>query len=484
MRYLLLCFSLICLLSCKDDKTNQSEELSFYERKEPKSLKDILETKKLKAITTYSGTTYFLYRGRAMGFEYEILKMFAEDLGVELEIKIAKDENKLIEMLNNNEGDLIAYGYTVTEDRKEKIDFSLPLYLSHQVLIQRKPSNWRKMKLHNIQEQIISSPIELINDTVSVKRNSSYAQRLANISNEIGGAIHIDTIPGNMTTDEIFKQVAEGKIKYSIVDQNVAAIYASDYPILDISTKMSFSQRIAWGLRKDSNALRDTLNQWLKKTKKTLDYRVVYNKYFKNRRSFRKRVKSEFYSLNDQKISPYDDLIKKYADEIVWDWRLVASIAYQESQFKPSNESWAGAKGLMQIMPRTAESLDVTDPTDPEQSLRGGTQYLSELWGDLETITDSIQRIKFTLASYNAGLYHVKDAQRLAEELDLNPNYWDNNVENAMLKLSQPEYYNKEYIKYGFVRGRQPFLYVRDIFQRYEHYKAFILNSDEEVALE
>jgi membrane-bound lytic murein transglycosylase F len=96
---------LICLLSCKDDKTNQSEELSFYERKEPKSLKDILETKKLKAITTYSGTTYFLYRGRAMGFEYEILKMFAEDLGVELEIKIAKDENKLIEMLNNNEGD-------------------------------------------------------------------------------------------------------------------------------------------------------------------------------------------------------------------------------------------------------------------------------------------------------------------------------------------------------------------------------------------
>lgn len=479
MKVSIFVISFLFLFSCKDKVNEKEQKLSFYERQEPKTLDDILETKKLRAITTYSGTTYFLYRGRAMGFEYEILKMFAEDLGVELDIKIAKDENKLIEMLNANQGDLIAYGYTITENRKEKIDFSTPLYLSHQVLVQRKPYNWRRMKLHNIQKRIISSPIQLLGDTVSVKRNSSYAQRLKNLSNELGGTIHIDTIPGDMTTDEIFEQIAEGEIKYSIVDQNIASIYASDYPILDISTKMSFSQRIAWGLRKDSNQLRDTLNQWLKKAKKTIDYRVVYNKYFKNRRSFRKRVKSEFYSLNDQKISPYDNLIKKYAEDIGWDWRLVASIAYQESQFKPANESWAGAKGLMQIMPKTAESLEITDPTDPAQSLRGGTTYLSELWEAHASITDSVQRIKFTLASYNAGLYHVKDAQRLAENLDFNPNLWDNNVENAMLKLSQPEFYTKDYVKYGFVRGRQPYLYVRDIFKRYEHYKAFIPHNTE-----
>jgi membrane-bound lytic murein transglycosylase F len=483
MRLLCFVFTLLIFLSCKDEKKEGVDNLSFYEEGKPKTLDDILKTKKIRAITTYSGTTYFLYRGRAMGFEYEVLKMFADDLGVELEIKIAKDENKLIEMLNSNQGDLIAYGYTITEDRKKLIDFSVPLYLSHQVLIQRKPKNWRRMKLHNIQEQIITSPVQLLGDTVSVKKNSSYAQRLLNLSNELGGTIHIDTIPGDMTTDEIFKQIADGKIKYSIVDQNVASIYTSDYPILDISTKMSFSQRIAWGLRKDSNALKDTLDSWLKENKKTVEYRVVYNKYFKNKRSFRKRVKSEFYSLNDQKISPYDDLIKKYAAEIGWDWRLVASIAYQESQFKPTEESWAGAKGLMQIMPKTAEALEISDPTDPEQSLRGGTAYLSELWEEHSAIPDSIQRIKFTLASYNAGLYHVKDAQRLAEDLGLDPNYWDNNVENAMLKLSKPEFYSKDFIKYGFVRGRQPYLYVRDIFKRYEHYKAFI-SENAELAIE
>lgn len=469
IRLIFISLTLLILLSCNEDS-------SFNKNEVPKNrkFKEIVESGRIKAITTYSGTTYFLYRGRPMGFEYEILKRFAEDLNLELEIVIAKDENDLIEMLKTNKGDIIAYGYTITEERKNKIDFSIPLYQSHQVLVQKKPSNWRKMKLHDIKEQLVVNPVELIGDTVSVKRNSSYAQRLINLSEEIGGEIYIDTIPGGMTTDEIFKNVAEGKIKFSIVDQNVASIYASDYPILDISTKMSFSQRIAWGLRKNSHQLKDTLNHWLERAKKTVDYHVIYNKYFKNRRSFRKRVKSEFYSINEQKISPYDDLIQKYAKNVGWDWRLIASIVYQESQFKPSNKSWAGASGLMQIMPKTAEELKITNTTDPEQSLRGGTRYLSQLWEAHKSIPDSIQRIKFTLASYNAGLYHIKDAQRLASHLDLNSLQWDNNVEDALLKLDKPEYYNKDFVKYGYVKAREPYKYVKEIFERFEHYRTFI----------
>ena len=474
MKFFISFLIIFFFISCTEDEVAKNIEEDSNTVYELRSLEDIISSGKLRAITTYSGTTYFLYRGRTMGFDYELLQRFAEYLGVELEVVIAKDENNLIRMLNSGQGDIIAYGYTITEERKKKIKFSKELYLSHQVLVQRKPGNWRKMKLHNIKKELITSPVQLIGDTVSVKRNSSYAQRLKNISNEIGGKIFIDTIPGQMTTDEIFKQIANGKIKYSIVDQNIASIYASDYPVLEISTKMSFSQRIAWGLRKDSEQLQDTLNQWLDKTKKTVDYHVIYNKYFKNKRSFRKRVQSKFYSLNDGEISPYDDLIKKYAKDIGWDWRLIASIAFQESQFKPKNQSWAGAKGLMQIMPRTAESLNITDPTDPEQSLRGGTQYLQDMWNAHISISDSIQRIKFTLASYNAGLYHIKDAQRMAEHLGLNPKIWDNHVEMALLKLDKPEFYNKDFIKYGFVRAKQPYNYVRDIFYRYAEYKAFI----------
>jgi membrane-bound lytic murein transglycosylase F len=461
-------------LSCGNSNKNNENDSEGYISHDSETINNIIERGSLRAITTYSGTTYFLYRGRPMGFDYELLQMFAGDLGVDLEIVIARDENKLIEMLNSGKGDLIAYGYTITEERKKEIDFTDPLYLSHQVLVQRKPNNWRKMKLHNIQKQLVTSPVELIDDTVSVKKKSSYAQRLINLSDEIGGKIHIDTIPGNISTDKIFEQIANGDIEYSIVDQNVANIYASYYPILDISTQMSFSQRIGWGLRKESNKLKDTLNHWIEKEKKKVDYHVVYNKYFKNKRSYRKRVKSKFYSINDKQISPYDSLIKKYSSSLGWDWRLLASVAYQESKFKPANESWAGAKGLMQIMPRTAESLEITDPTDPEQSLRGGTEYLSEMWEAHESINDSIQRIKFSLASYNAGLFHIKDAQRLAERMDLDSSVWDNNVEKALLKLDNPEFYNKKFIKYGYVRAKEPYLYVRNIFKRYRHYKAFI----------
>ena len=124
-------------------------------------------------------------------------------------------------------------------------------------------------------------------------------------------------------------------------------------------------------------------------------------KYFKNKKAFRSRAKSQFYSLNKNQISPYDKIPKNYAKTLNWDWRLLTSQVYQESQFDPKDKSWVNAEGFMQIMPDTAKDLGVTDPTNPEQSIRGGTKYLKQIWSNFEKVTDSIQRIKFTLASYN-----------------------------------------------------------------------------------
>lgn len=465
------------LFSCSPSPTSETNEANLAENQYKSvtlDLEGIKKRGKLRALTTYSGTSYFLYKGKAMGFEYELLERLCKKLDVGLEMVIAQDENELIEMLDRGEGDLIAYGYTILNERKNKINFTEPLYLANQVLVQRKPANWRRMKLHQIKEQMITDPIQLIGDTVSVKKNSSYAARLENLNQELGGNIVIDTIAGTLTTEEIIKKVADGELKYTVVDQNIGYINASFYPILDVSTKISFSQQIAWGVRKTSPELLAEVNEWIRDFTKTVDYHVIYNKYYKNKRRYKARVKSEFYSISDNKISPYDDLIKKYAEEIGWDWRLVASIAYQESQFKPQSESWAGAQGLMQIMPATAEALNIVDPSDPNESLRGGAAYLQEVWGKHEDITDSIQRIKFTLASYNCGYAHLKDAQRIAKRKNLNPKIWDDNVELAILDLSSPEYYNSKGIRYGYVRGTEPYNYVRQIFDRYDHYKTFI----------
>ncbi|AFU70457.1 membrane-bound lytic murein transglycosylase F [Psychroflexus torquis ATCC 700755] len=467
---LLLFINIGCQSNSEEHKEIEDSE------KFSRDLQDIKESGKLKALTIYSGTTYFLYKGRPMGFEYELLKRMAKDLDVELEMVVAKDENDLIKLLQEGEGDLLAYGYTITEDRKRKINFTTPLYLSHQVLIQKKPENWRRMKLHEIKKQLVTNAVELINDTISVKRNSSYASRIKNLSNELGGPIIIDTLKGTLSTDKIIKKVVDGDIKFTIADENIAFINSSYYPILDISTSLSLSQRIGWAVRKTDTNLLAAVNQWLEKAKKTTDYHVIYNKYFKNKRLYKSRVISEFYSLNENKISPYDDILKENADRIEWDWRLLASVAYQESQFKPNRDSWAGASGLMQIMPATAKELGITDPYNPNQSLKAGATYLKQMLESHSNVKDSIQKIKFALGSYNCGLYHVKDAQKLAKTQGLDPLIWDDNVELSLLDLSFPEHYNKSFIKYGYVRGEEPYNYVKEIFERLEHYKKFIDN--------
>jgi membrane-bound lytic murein transglycosylase F len=251
-----------------------------------RDLSDITKDGKLKALTIYSATSYFLYRGEPMGFEYEMLERFAKHLNLELQITVSTDLDSLTHMLNSGEVDLIAHGLTVTTDRMEEIAFTDHLYLVRQVLVQKKPKNWRNISWSRMQDGLIKDPIELIGDTVSVRKNSSYIKRLENLSLEIGGQIFIDTLPGSLSTDEIIKMVDEGKIKYTIADDNIAAINASYYPSLDVSVPISFSQRIAWAMRYDSPELLQAANDWITTQKKGSDYHVIYNRYFKNTRAF------------------------------------------------------------------------------------------------------------------------------------------------------------------------------------------------------
>ena len=466
---------LIFLSACESQPENNVKSSGDEtEMVNARTLEKIRNKGKLTALTTYSGTSYFLYRGQAMGFEYDLLKRFADHLDVELEVIVSKNIDSLLTEVNNAEIDLVAHGITITSDRKEEVNFTDYLYLTHQVLVQRKPENWRNMKWSAIEKKLVHDAIELIGDTVSVRENSSYFKRLKNLSKEIGGEIHIDTLPGHLSTDEIIKMVVDGKIKYTVADDNIARINASYYHSLDIDVPISFSQRIAWAVSPRSPELLAEVNDWLAEMKDEVDYYVIYNKYFKNRRNFRKRIQSDFYSLTNNSISQYDELIKENSETVGWDWRLVASQIYQESRFDPKANSWAGAGGLMQIMPAVAEELGVENRMNPEQSIRGGTKFLKRLWDNFEEIEDSVQRIKFSLASYNCGYYHVLDARTLAEMNNLDPNRWDDNVEKMILELSYPDNYNKEGIKYGYVLGIEPYTYVEQIFERYNHYREFI----------
>jgi len=268
--------------------------------------------------------------------------------------------------------------------------------------------------------------------------------------------------------------VADGKIKYTVADNNIAAITAAYYPILDIKVPLSLSQKIGWMVNKNSPNLLKQMNEWLAKFRRSADYNVIYNKYFKNRTAFKRRIKSEFFSKKGGKISKYDTLIKKNAKELGWDWRLLASLIYQESEFNPKAKSWAGAQGLMQIMSMTAKQYGVTSRTDPKDNLRGGVKFLQYLSSRFEDVKDPVQKQKFVMASYNCGFYHVRDARKLAQYRKVDKNLWDNSVDNILLSMSKPQNFNHEVVSYGYVQGQEPYDYVKEIFERYEHYKQFI----------
>ena len=466
------------IFSCQRENSDKSpEHKALGDVRKPlveRDLEKIRESGVLNAITIYNSTSYFLYRGEPMGFEYDLLERLAAELEVELNMIIAEDIDELFNMLNRGEGDIIAFGLTVTEERKKVVEFTEHHYVTHQVLVQRKPENWRRLPLHKIQKQLISDPLDLIGDTVHVRLNSSYHDRLVNLQDEIGGKIYIEAVPGKMTTDEVIQMVVDDSIDYTVADYNIAAINQTYYPILDIETPISFSQRIAWAVRKNSPELLSAINEWIEKSKRQDFYYVIYNKYFKNKKSYKRRIRSDFYSKNSGRISPYDDLIKENAARLGWDWRLLASQVYQESKFDPGAESWAGAGGLMQLMPETASDLKLENIHNPSQNLYAGTTYLMKLWDNWAEIPDTLQRIKFVMASYNCGLGHVRDAQRLAEAFDEDRLTWDDNVEDYVLKLSSREFFSRPEARYGFLRGREPYLYVKEIFLRYDHYQKFI----------
>ena len=180
-------------------------------------------------------------------------------------------------------------------------------------------------------------------------------------------------------------------------------------------------------------------------------------------------------------ISVYDDLLKKHAESLGWDWRLLAAQVFKESKFKHDATSWAGARGLMQLMPETAERFgDSTLINDPIANLEMGTKYLKSLIKFWEAIPDSSQRIRFILASYNVGEGHLLDAQRLAKKHGKDRTVWDNNVDSFLVLKAYPQYYRDEVVKNGYCRGSEPFMYVKEVLDIYQHYvEHFPENSDE-----
>jgi len=407
-----------------------------------------------------------------MGYQYDLLQELADYLGIKLDVIVSNDLQESFNCLTQGECNLIAINLTVTKQRKKMVDFTEPHSQTRQVLVQKKPDNWKELTSSELEKELIRNPLDLAGKEIFIQQNSAYMERLINLSDEIGDTIYIHE--DQREAEQLITLVAEGKIKYTVADENVAMVSQTYYPELDVATAISFPQNLAWAVQKGANELKKEIDVWLKQFKQTARYRIIYNKYFKNQRSV-SMVQSDYYTLSSGKISEYDALVKKYSAEIDWDWRLLASMIYQESRFNPNARSWAGAYGLMQIMPTTGKRFGVNRYSPPEQHIRAGVYFIK--WLDdrfKDQITDPEERIKFILASYNVGYGHIVDAMNLAEKNGKNPKVWEGNVDEFLLKKSDPKYYRDPVVKYGYCRGIETYNYVIEVLERYEHYKNII----------
>lgn len=455
---------------------SSTDEISFTTT--PQLTRDLAEIRQrgyIEALVDNNSVSYFIYKGRPMGYEYELLKLLASSLKVELKIKLISGIEEAIDRLNKGDGDLIAFPLTITQERKEYLSFTDAFFSTYQVLVQKKPANWRRQPPPLVESKLVRNPIDLIGKEVHVIHGSSFVQRLENLSEEVGGEIIIREDSANAETESLIEKVAMGEIQYTVSDQMLAQVNELYYPNIDINTVMSLPQQIAWAYRTNSPKLLEVTNQWLASTKKQGVFQVIHDRYFNSPRFSVTMASSDYSSLKGEKLSPYDEQLKKGATELGWDWRLLASVVFQESNFDPHVESWAGAVGLMQVMPETGEHFGIRNLWDPAQNILVGVRflkYLDDYWK--KSVPDEAERKKFVLASYNVGLSHVIDAQKLAKKYKKKTDIWENNVSFYLAQKSNPKYYRDALVSAGYCRCDGPVLYVKQVLQRYEEYKIHI----------
>jgi len=449
----------IALKKALDDFLNRENLRSHQQVVFKGDLSEIRKRKVLRMLTRNNAATYFLWRGELMGFEYEMVKKFADKIGVRLEVIVAPDRNALFTWLKQGKGDLVAASITIPEDGISRsiagVSYSRPYDKVSEIVVGR--SN----------EDEIKDVSQLSGRNFFVRKSSAYWDTLKKLKNN-GLDIQIIPVPETEETEEILSKVAERKYDLTLSDSHILDIeltWRDDIKgLLDVGREVSHG----WVIRESSKELLQEINQFLKKEYRGLFYNMTRAKYFEKPKTIAKRLQQRVDGESEGKLSPYDDYVKEYAAQYNFDWRLVIAQMYQESRFNPKAKSWAGAVGLMQIMPRTASELGVKNLKDPAHAIEAGVKYLDWLRERFEPELSVRDRMWFTLAAYNAGPGHVHDARRLAAKMGWSSTRWFGNVERAMLLLSKRKYAKNA--RFGYVRGREPVKYVRSIHDRFQAY--------------
>ena len=410
----------------------------------------------LRVAVDNNSSSFYIYRGRRMGFEYELLLDLGKQLGVQVEFVVASDIDEAFSKLEEGRVDLIAMNVQQNSERENFVTFTEAIGSMSTVLVGReKLTSWDTLGM----------------DTVVVRKGAVYKSQLEQIKDSLDLDFTILEVQDH--EEILLDRVYEQELRWTVAEKNVAQTNATYYDELQLGLEVSKEEPVTWALRSTSPNLLQAVNSWLAEKKKVFIPRT-YSRYFLNSKNQYERATNTYSSLGGNRISVYDEIIQKNAQTLGWDWRLLAALVYKESRFDTTALSYAGAQGLLQLMPVTVERFGVTNPNDPIESLQGGVkylQYLDKFW--MERVPETNERIKFILASYNIGQGHVEDAWRLTLKYRKNTQSWQE-VSNFLNLKSDPKYYRDAVVKSGYAKGHIAVNYVRDVLALFQSYKDLV----------
>lgn len=426
----------------------------------------------LRVVTLSGATIYFTIRGEEMGYQYDLLRLYSQERDIPYKLSVLPNLDSIHSELEQGKAHLSITPEAVTKQNQEKWLFTGPTSEHALVLVQRKARSPRD-------SAYVRDVTGLIGKKLYVLSGSSHEQRLNNLGEQLGAKLDVHLVESDtVNSEDLIAMVAADSIGYTIVDAELAQLAQKYYPNTDISLQVGFPQRLRWLSTERFKGLALDINSWSEQASLGREAKGIYRKYFE---AYGVPITQEP-SLSHftepvlvpkGAISPYDNVFKSQGSSLPWSWHILAAIAYHESRFQASIVGWSGARGLMGIMPATGRIYGAQreELLQPEVSVRVAIRCLRDTEEAFRSIANAEQRLKFTLAAYNAGVGHIQDAQRLAKKYGYDPSKWDNHVERCVLLKSEQRYYNDPVCKYGYLRGKETYRYANEVYALYHAYK-------------
>ncbi len=437
----------------------------------------ILKSGVLRMITFYNSRTFFIHKGGQAGFDYELLERFARDHGLTVEVVIAQPGDDLISLLNSGQGDIICSGLPAPTGSTQFALNTRPTGYSQNVVIL--PANTTRG----------SELSDLTGLSITIPWGCSFMPQLQDFREQSAVPFRLNQGPSGMEAEELMTLVAEGRLQSVVVDDLAAKAGMAWIDGLKQGPDLGEKSPTTWQIRLNSNHLKTQLDLFLKKhlrfnetghVRRSQTYGIIFDRYFENKKTIQVFREPEHRPDISGQISGFDALIQRQANPLNLDWRMVSALIYQESRFYVRARSKADARGLMQVLPAfagpQADSLYHAAP-----NLRAGLRLMASTYNSFAYL-DSLDRWRFTLATYHAGIGHVTDARRMAMDFGRNPNSWEKGLAKTLPFLMQNRHYRDT--RHGFYRGTETVDYVEEIINRYRTYCRFVPRDPQKVELD